>query len=276
MLPPDEFKPKTFSRSMRGYNTDEVDKYIDFLLERYAALYRENKELEYKLNAALQKSEQTAADEEEIKNTIVLARKAADKIVSDAQQQADLLFSVARSNTDRVLREFRDSVASEAIILKKLKAAVGDMRSIIYKQYLENISQLESLAPKSKYEGELEEPKTAEYISAVIEGMKKDVESVPAEPETETDGDGVTIARSSGPASPRRYRITSVRETIKELNKQILSQDAEGGVVTVDGGEILPPDSDIRQPKRAKPKKKKKDRSGKDIFDAGEDDGDDE
>lgn len=258
---------------MRGYNTEEVDAYISNLAEKYEELLRENSELEYKLKASLEKSEEAQAGEQELKKTIELAKKAADKIVSDAQAQADLLYSAAKDNTDRVLRSFRESVAAEAVVLQKLKAAVADMRSVIYKQYLQNIEQLEKLAPRSKYEDELQEPSTAEYIRAVIDGMKSDVENLRTEtPVQQTAADGkVTITRSAEISVAKKYRIASVRDTIRELNQRILSGDEsidESIGESVSGEEIVPENDDIRQKKRDMPKKKKNRQKG--LFNAEE------
>ena len=50
-----EIKKKNFNRAMRGYNTEEVDSYIEYLTERYEEQLRENTELENKLKAALEK-----------------------------------------------------------------------------------------------------------------------------------------------------------------------------------------------------------------------------
>ena len=265
-----DYRKKNFNRAMRGYNTEEVDEYIDFLAERYDELRRENTELENKLKAALEKNKESSAEESEIKNTLVLAKRAADKIISDAQKQADLLYSTAKDNTDRVLRSFRDSVATEATVLNKLKRAVADMRSIIYKQYLENIEQLEKLAPKSKYEEDLLEVKTADYIRAVIDGMKSDVEAYkpeePPKPE-EPEDDTYMITRTADRSGAKKYRVASVRDTIKELNKQILSDDLppdESGKL-IDGEELIPKDADVRQPKRELHQRKKPKRN--DIFD---------
>ena len=262
-MDPNTLKKKNFTRAIRGYNTDEVDSYISDLVDKYDELLRENAELEYRLKASLERSDAAKAGEEELKRTIELAKKAADKIVSDAQQQADLLYSAARDNTDRVLRSFRNDVASEAIVLEKLKLAVADMRSVIYKQYLKNIEQLEQLAPKSKYEDDLSAPATADYIRAVIDGMKHDVENLSFETDqsTETYGDGrVTISRSSEVSVAKKYRIASVRDTIRELNQRIMSGDetVDGGIgQSVPGDEILSDDDDLRQVKREIPKKKK-------------------
>ena len=266
-----EQKKKNFTRAIRGYNTDEVDAYISNLSEKYEELLRENSELEYRLKASLAKSDEAQANREEVKKTIELAKKAADKIVSDAQAQADLLYSTAKDNTDRVLRSFRQSVAAEAVVLQKLKAAVADMRSVIYKQYLQNIEQLENLAPRSKYEDDLEKPDTAEYIRAVIDGMKSDVENLRKEEALQPivhDGK-VTIARSAEISVAKKYRIASVRDTIKELNQRILSGDetVDNSIgEKVSGEKIISEDDDVRQKKRDMPKKKKN--KQKEIFNA--------
>ena len=268
-----DLKKNNFTRVVRGYKPEEVDAYISSLAERYEELLRENSELEYKLKASLEKSEEAQAGEEELKNTIRLARKAADKIIADAQEQADLLYSAAKDNTDRVLRQFRESVASEAQVLRKLKLAVADMRSEIYRQYLHNIEQLEELAPKSKYEADLSDPAVEEYIRAVIDGMKNDVENLRrAEPASEKSHDGrVTIIRSPEVTVVKRYRIASVRDTIKELNAKILAGDAsiDGEGEQVPGDKIVSPDDDVRVQKREMPKKKRGRR--KELFDAEED-----
>ena len=46
MLAPHELKSKSFSKSLKGYNPSEVDDYIEFLIDKYTELYRENSELE--------------------------------------------------------------------------------------------------------------------------------------------------------------------------------------------------------------------------------------
>lgn len=48
MLAPHELKNREFTKSLRGYSTVEVDEHIDFIIEKYSELYRENDELEKK------------------------------------------------------------------------------------------------------------------------------------------------------------------------------------------------------------------------------------
>ena len=160
---------------MRGYNMEEVDKYIGFVQEKYSEVYRENRELEHKLKAALEKAETVTRDEDEIRGTLLMAKKAGDKIVKDATEQAEFLYSTAKNNTDQALREFRREIAREAVILEKLKRCVAEMKANLYRQYRKNLEEIENLAPFSRYEKELLTPDTQKYLNEVIEGMKKDI-----------------------------------------------------------------------------------------------------
>ena len=49
MLAPHELKNKQFQKTFKGYNPQEVDEYLEFVLEKYTEAYRENSELERKL-----------------------------------------------------------------------------------------------------------------------------------------------------------------------------------------------------------------------------------
>ena len=64
MLAPHELKNKTFGKAVRGYNPNEVDDYIDFLIEKYTELYRENDELERKLKIVVTNLDEIRDEEE--------------------------------------------------------------------------------------------------------------------------------------------------------------------------------------------------------------------
>ena len=122
MLSPQDIKNKTFTRSVRGYNVDEVDKYIDFLCEKYESLYRENGELTFKLNAMTEGVKSPdRKKEEEIQQAILIAKDKADEMIEDAKQKADAIYHSAQENADKVLKQFREDIVKEAMLLDYLK-----------------------------------------------------------------------------------------------------------------------------------------------------------
>lgn len=98
---------RDFSKTILGYNTSEVDEYINRLTENYSALYRENAELEASLAQALSRLSGIEKEEEQVKKTLEVAKRAADQIVSDAYGRADdIIASVKKA----VTRYFQISV----------------------------------------------------------------------------------------------------------------------------------------------------------------------
>ena len=89
MLAPHELKNKTFGKAVRGYNPNEVDDYIDFLIEKYTELYRENDELERKLKIVVTNLDEIRDEEESIRATLVKAQQLGEKIVREANEKAD-------------------------------------------------------------------------------------------------------------------------------------------------------------------------------------------
>ena len=103
MLPPYELKNKDFSKVMRGYNPAEVDEHISFIIEKYTELYRENDELERKLKTAYARLDEIKNEEESIRSAMVNAQRASAKIMTEANDRADIIINTARKSCDRIL-----------------------------------------------------------------------------------------------------------------------------------------------------------------------------
>lgn len=94
---------KEFKRSIRGYDAEEVDEFLDKLAEDYETLYKENSSLKEKITMLNDKLEHFAKMEETIQNTLVLAQNAADQAKSVAQREADLIMKNASESAQRIL-----------------------------------------------------------------------------------------------------------------------------------------------------------------------------
>ncbi|HHX95102.1 MAG TPA: DivIVA domain-containing protein, partial [Clostridia bacterium] len=103
VLTPVELESKEFSRAMRGYNSEEVDKFLKNVLKEYEALYRENKELKDAYSRAMQELEKYKNLENTITKTLVTAQKAAEDARKNAQKEAELIIREARLKGDELL-----------------------------------------------------------------------------------------------------------------------------------------------------------------------------
>ena len=187
MVPPHELKNRTFSKSIRGYNTVEVDEHIDFIIEKYTELYRENDELERKLRTALSQLDGYKNEEESIRSALINAQKASSRIINDANERADVILRSAKNNCDRLLSDFRREVKEERDRLYKLRHMVSDFRQALFEEYQKHITQIQNIAPDVDDNGEWDVPDDM-YVRKVVDNIKKDMEKAASEPEIKLPG----------------------------------------------------------------------------------------
>ena len=146
MLAPHELKNKEFTKSIRGYNPQEVDEHIDFLLEKYTEAYRENGELDRKLRVVAAKLDQIKDDEESIRSTLVNAQKAGEKIIRDANDRADAIVNRIKDRCDEVLAEFKKEYAKEVDNLWEIRTKIIDFKQKVYSLYGVHLQELRDLS----------------------------------------------------------------------------------------------------------------------------------
>ncbi len=174
MLPPHELKNKTFTKVLRGYSTVEVDEQIDFLIEKYTELYRENDELEKKLKTAYAKLEAFSGDEESIRNALVNAQRASNKIVDDATERSEIITQSAKVNCDKILSDFRIQIRKERETLNKLRNTVAEFKARMFEQYKSHIEFIEDIAPD--YEDIYQDASgEVDYVKKVVGNIKEDI-----------------------------------------------------------------------------------------------------
>jgi len=108
-----------FSGSLRGYNTDEVDEF----LEQVAIAVDK---LQADAQAAIERAEQASRapaertgfeDEESLRRTLVLAQRTADLAIKEAQEEAAQILDRSRAEAENLVGEARqsaDHITSEA------------------------------------------------------------------------------------------------------------------------------------------------------------------
>lgn len=149
MLTPLDIENKRFSKTLKGYNVDEVDDFLDQLTIDYEKLYKENAELKDKIEENKKDLEHYRNVEHTLQNTLVMAQTTAEDIKSSAQSRADQIIRDAQSEAKRATEE----IAKEEFDIRKrteeLKRQFG-----VYKAKMEAllISQLELLQDKEDEE----------------------------------------------------------------------------------------------------------------------------
>ena len=105
MLAPSEIDNIRFSKTIKGYNVDEVDDFLDQLIADYEKLYRENAEFKDKIEKMDKDLEQYRQMEHTLQNTLVIAQTAASDIKTTAEKQAEQIIRDAQSEARRSVDE---------------------------------------------------------------------------------------------------------------------------------------------------------------------------
>ena len=117
MLTPLDIENKKFPKSIKGYNVDDVDDFLDEVTVEYEKLYKENAELKNQIETMQNDLKHFRSVEHTLQNTLVMAQTTADNMIKDAQKSAEEIKSIAQKQADQTLAEAQS----------KAKSAVEDL-----------------------------------------------------------------------------------------------------------------------------------------------------
>lgn len=104
---------KTFKRSFKGYDEDEVDKFLDQIIDEFKLLQNEVISLRAELAEAKEHVGKVKHTEETIMNTLVSAQKTSERMINEAKRKAELIISsaeaTAKQKAEQTLRELNEA-----------------------------------------------------------------------------------------------------------------------------------------------------------------------
>ena len=110
MITPLDIENKKFSKQvMNGYNVEDVDDFLDELVEDYGKNYKELAEANNKIEKLMNDLEKYKNIESTLNNTLVIAQSTAEEVKSVAKQQADQIISDAKSKADEIVKQAKGS-----------------------------------------------------------------------------------------------------------------------------------------------------------------------
>lgn len=105
MLTPMEIHNHEFKKGFRGYSENEVDDFLDQIVNDYESVLRENDKLKSEIEFNAKEVQNYKNLEQNLKDTISIAQKTADEVVAAAQKTAEEIISAAKKNS----KELRDN-----------------------------------------------------------------------------------------------------------------------------------------------------------------------
>ena len=168
-----DIKDKQFTTKFRGYNEQEVDEFLDIIVDDYEDLVRDNRELSTRVKEL----------EEKLSQSVILAQETAEKVkASAADESANLinkanfnathLIEEAKSKASEILRDATDEAKRVAIETEELKR----QSRVFHQRLLAAVEGQLNLANAPEW-GELLQP-TAIYLQNSDAAFKEVVEKV--------------------------------------------------------------------------------------------------
>lgn len=109
-LTPMDIHNKEFSKGFRGYDEDEVDQFLDDIVEEFERLYKENIELKDKISTQGDQISSYKAIENTLKETLVTAQKAADDVALSAQKKSEMIIAEAEERSRKIIEKANASI----------------------------------------------------------------------------------------------------------------------------------------------------------------------
>lgn len=127
-ITPIEIHQKKFRRSLRGYNEEEVDSFLDEVAAELERLIQENEELTEKVEKLERRLEQYLSFEQALQETMLAAQKAASDLKKNAENAAKLIIKDAQIKAEQIKKEAQLEKEKAMAEIVKLKVALKEYK----------------------------------------------------------------------------------------------------------------------------------------------------
>ena len=128
MIMPIDIDKKEFSRDKKGYNSREVDEFLDLIVADYEKVLNDNRTMAHKIKALEKQLEEAQKDDNAMVETLNTAKKLMADISASAERRAELMMRDAELEAENMLldakvnvRKLTDEHEVLSIKVKRLK-----------------------------------------------------------------------------------------------------------------------------------------------------------
>ena len=235
-LTPMDINNKEFKTGLRGYKPEEVDEFLDEVIENYEELFKENSRLKEKLTLCNDKIEHYKKIESTIQNTLMLAQNAADQAKESAQKEAEMVVKNANETAQKIVDKAHGDVVQineeyEAIKQEFIKFRAR-FRNFMNAQ-METFEDLEKdmiknynvLNPVDEVEQEEEDSKYKEVKDELI---KDEMTTKEVSEKSEEDDDEISFfSDNANIAKEAKKEDTEEEPTFKSIEDDKLKEGLE-------------------------------------------------
>lgn len=212
---------KTFKRSFKGYDEDEVDRFLDQVIDEFKALQAENDSLRVTLAETNERLNRVSETEVTIMNTLVSAQKSSERLLAEAARKAELIIGSAQATATRCTEQTKTEVALAEKRLEELRGYAS-----LFAESFANMVNSQAASFQQAYLSYFGDPDVshginvdaARRISADVETGLRDISAVEPEdePAATQPANGEADAYDSAETEPYESEPADVAPTTDE------------------------------------------------------------
>ena len=180
----DDIKNITFTKTLGGYKTNEVDDFIDVCADTVEALTKQNEDLKKKMEVLANKIVEYRNDEDSIRTALLSAQRMGDTVLREANHKAGLILEDAKIKAEKIEEVAKQQIADEIAELDRIKKLVSDFKTQVLGVYREHLSLIDVLPDYKEPEKKDEEPAKEEPVQ----------EEAPIEQDAEQEAEEFPVA----------------------------------------------------------------------------------
>ncbi len=183
-----------FSKGLSGYKAEEVDAYIEKVLDTIRDLKEQNEVLEDKIGVLAESLQKYREDEDSLREALLGAQKMGDSIIKNANNKAEITMREASVKAAHIVEEARKKVEDEKDELIRVQTAAADFKAKLIELYREHIELVTKIpvpesAPVEETAGESAEMAAAEEVTEEAETAEVTEATAPEEAAAEAEAE---------------------------------------------------------------------------------------
>ena len=135
MIMPIDIDKKEFSRDKKGYNSREVDEFLDIIVADYEKVLNDNRSMAHKIKALEKQLEEAQKDDNAMVETLETAKKLMADISASAERRAELMMRDAELEAENMLLDAKVNVRKlteeHELLSEKVRRLKGNFRKML-------------------------------------------------------------------------------------------------------------------------------------------------
>lgn len=227
-----DIKDKTFNLKFRGYSEEEVNEFLDILVDDFEELTRTNREQLVKIKALEEKLAYFDDMKESLSQSVILAQETAEKLKSSARAEAENILTKADNEATYLLEESKqranDMLREAAEESKRVSIETEGLKRqtrVFHQRLLSSMEGHLALVNSPEWD-ELLQP-TASYVQSADKAFKEVVSTIQdesaASDDTSSSNDEPNLAED-GDDTTRQFsseEMAELQRRVEESNRQL-------------------------------------------------------